>query len=172
MEVMDAIRQRRSVRAYAPDPIPDEKLKVVLEAAHLAPTACNYQPFKLVIVTDDATRRALVPACAGQAFVAEAPAIIVGCAFEEQAYQRQAGSYSSFAIDLSIVFDHITLAAVDQGLATCWIGAFDEQAVRDVVGVPQDVRVVALTPLGVPADDPTMPPRKPIEDLVCYEKWE
>jgi len=171
MEVMEAIRTRRSVRRYAPDPIPAEKLDTVLEAARLAPTACNYQPFKLVIVKDEATRRQLVPACAGQAFVAEAPVIIVGCAFEDQAYQRQAGSMSSFAIDLSIVFDHITLAAVDQGLGTCWIGAFDEQAVRDIVGVPQDVRVVALTPLGVPAEDPAMPPRKPIEELVCYEGW-
>lgn len=171
MEVMEAIRTRRSVRKYAPDPIPDEKLDIVLEAARLAPTACNYQPFKLIIVKDDATRQRLIEACAGQKFIAEAPVIIVGCAFEDKAYQRQAGSYSSFAIDLSIVFDHITLAAVDQGLATCWIGAFDEQSVRDVVGVPQNVRVVALTPLGVPADDPAMPPRKDIEELVCHEKW-
>ena len=171
MEVMEAIRKRRSIRRYAPDPIPDEKLNVILEAARLAPTACNYQPFRLIVVRDAATRRRLVSACAGQAFIAEAPVVIVGCAFEDRAYQRQAGSYSSFAIDLSIVLDHLTLAAIDQGLGTCWIGAFDEQAVRQVVGVPQEVRVVALTPLGVPAESPRMPPRKDIGELVCYDKW-
>jgi nitroreductase len=172
MEVMEAIRKRRSIRRYAPDPVPEDKLEVILEAARLAPTACNYQPFKLVIVKDEATRQRLVPACAGQAFIAEAPIVIAGCAFEDQAYQRMGGSLSSHAVDLSIVLDHITLAAVDQELGTCWIGAFDEQAVKEIVGVPDDVRVVALTPLGVPAEDPAMPPRKPIEELVCYETWE
>ena len=172
MEVMEAIRQRRSIRAYTPDPITDEQLAVVLEAARLAPTACNYQPFKLVIVKDAELRERLVPACAGQRFIAQAPVVIAACGLERDAYQHMAGSMSSHAVDASIVLDHITLAAVAEGLGTCWIGAFDERAVKEVLGVPRDIRVVALTPLGKPAEEPAMPPRKPIEQLVCYDRWQ
>ena len=171
MDVMEAIRTRRSIRKYLPDPVSDEDLATVLEAAQLAPTACNNQPFKIIVVKDAGLREKLVPACKGQRFVGEAPVVLVGCAFEPEAYPSQAGWMNTFAVDTTIVFDHITLAATALGLGTCWIGAFDEESVRDVLSIPADWRVVCLTPLGKPAEAPPARPRKPLQQLVSEEGW-
>lgn len=171
MEVMEAIRTRRSIRKYRPDPISDQSLATVLEAARLAPTACNNQPFRIIVVKDAALRQKLVDACKGQKFVGEAPVVLVGCALEADSYPRQAGWMNSFAIDTAIVFDHITLAATSEGLGTCWIGAFEEDEVRRVLGIPSDWRVVCLTPLGIPAEQPAARPRKALAELVCHDRW-
>ena len=171
MELMEAIRQRRSIRKYLPEPVADVDLATVLEAARLAPTAANKQPFKIIVVRHPELREQLVPACNGQKFIAEAPVVLVGCAMEDQAYQSQGGYMNTFAVDTTIVFDHITLAALDRGLGTCWIGAFDEGKVREVLGIPADVRVVCLTPLGQPAESPEQRGRKPLEDLVAHDRW-
>ncbi|HJN18772.1 MAG TPA: nitroreductase family protein [Armatimonadota bacterium] len=172
MELMDAIRTRRSVRKYAPESVTDEQLATVLEAAQLAPTACNNQPFKLIVVRDAELREKLVPACKGQKFVGQAPIVLVGCGSEPDSYPKQAGWMNTFAIDTTIVFDHITLAAVDVGLGTCWIGAFLEDQVREILGIPASWRVVCLTPLGVPAESPDARDRKGLEELVCEDGWE
>jgi len=144
----------------------------VLEAAQLAPTACNNQPFRIVVVRDANLRQKLVPACKGQKFVAEAPVVLVGCASERDSYPNQGGWMNTFAIDTTIVFDHITLAAVAVGLGTCWIGAFEEDAVRDVLGIPKTWRVVCLTPLGFAAESPDARPRKALDELVCEDRWQ
>ena len=171
MDIMEAIRMRRSVRKYLPDEVPAAALGTVLEAARLAPTACNNQPFRIVLVKDAALREKLVPACKGQRFVAQAPVVLVGCALEAEAYPSLAGWMNSFAIDTAIVFDHITLAATSVGLGTCWIGAFDEEAVREVLGIPPNWRVVCLTPLGKPAEQPEARPRKALGELVSEDGW-
>ena len=150
MDVLEAIRVRRSVRQYDKRPIPDEKLNQVLESLRLAPSACNYQPWRFILVTDEDIKNQLVDAANGQSFIADAPVIVVGCGFEEDAYPRMAGSRSAVEIDVAIALDHLTLAAVEAGLGTCWIGAFSESKVKDILGVPDSVRVVALTPLGYP----------------------
>jgi nitroreductase len=171
MDVMEAIRARRSVRKYLPDPVPDDALATVLEAARLAPTACNNQPFRIVVVRDGARRGKLIDACKGQKFVGQAPVVLVGCALEADSYPKQAGWMNTFAIDTAIVFDHITLAATAVGLGTCWIGAFEETEVREVLGIPPSWRVVCLTPLGTPAEQPDARPRKPLGDLVSEDGW-
>lgn len=172
MNVMDAIRARRSIRKYLPDPVSEEALATVLEAAQLAPTACNNQPFKIIVVRDAELLQKLVPACKGQKFVGQAPVVLVGVGSEPESYPVQAGWMNTFAIDTTIVFDHITLAAVEVGLGTCWIGAFQEEAVREVLGIPETWRVVCLTPLGVPAEDPPARDRKPLAELVCEDGWQ
>jgi nitroreductase len=171
MELMEAIRERRSIRKYLPDPVADVDLATVLEAARLAPTAANKQPFKIIVVQHPQLREQLVPACNGQKFIAEAPVVLVGCAMEDQAYPKQGGYMNTFAVDTTIVFDHIILAAVGRGLGTCWIGAFDEGRVREVLGIPDNVRVVCLTPLGHPAESPEQRGRKPLKDLVAHDRW-
>jgi len=171
MDIMEAIRTRRSHRAYLPDEVSEEDLQTVLEAARLAPTACNNQPFRIIVVKDKVLREKLGPACRGQKFIAEAPVVLVGCGREDQAYPKQGGWMNTFAIDTTIVFDHITLAATALGLGTCWIGAFEEDAVRQVLGIPPTVRVVCLMPLGRPADAPAARPRKPLEALVAHDGW-
>lgn len=171
MNVLDAIRTRRSVRSYAPDkPIPSEVMQRMLEALHLAPSACNTQPWHFILVADATLRRKLAQAANGQTWMAEAPVTVVGCGFPEQAYQRMGGYGNSVDVDLAIALDHLTLAAVAEGLGTCWIGAFNEAAVKELLGVPLDVKVVALTPLGRPAAPeglrPVEPSRRKAEDEV------
>jgi len=151
MDVMEAIRSRRSVRAYADKPTPDEVMGRMRQALRCAPSACNIQPWRFVLVEDADLRRRVAAAANGQDWMAGAPVIVVACGLADQAYKKMGGSGNSVEIDLAIAVDHLTLAAVAEGLGTCWIGAFSEPRVKDVLGVPADVKVVTLTPLGYPA---------------------
>ncbi len=169
MEVMEAIKSRRSVRGYKPDPIPEADLSEILEAARLAPSASNRQPWKFIVVTDPGKREALTKASRNQAFVGQAPVIIVAVALEPD--QTMMCGVERYAVDLSIAVDHITLAAVDKGLGTCWIGAFDQEEVCRIAGVPDQYKVVTVLPLGYPADEPRAKGRKPLEEIVCWETF-
>jgi nitroreductase len=151
VDVLDAIRRRRSVRSYALDkPIPADVMQRMLEALRLAPSACNIQPWHFILVADATLRREVARVANGQSWMAEAPVIVVGCGFPEQAYKRMGGYGNSVDVDLAIALDHLTLAAVAEGLGTCWIGAFDEAKIKALLGVPRQVKVVAMTPLGYP----------------------
>ncbi len=171
MDVMEAIKIRRSIRRYKPTPIPEEKLRTVLNAARLAPSAKNLQPWKLVIVRDEDVKRALIPACNNQKWMAEAPIIIAACAVQDEAFGMMGGYMNSYPVDVAIALDHLTLAAVNEGLGTCWIGAFNEDKVKTVLNVPMDVKVVALTPLGFPNEEPISKGRKHLSELICYNKY-
>jgi len=172
MELLEAIRTRRSIRKYKPNPVPEELLKGILSAARMAPSGINSQPWKLIIVTDEDTKLRLVPACNGQKFIAEAPIIIVGCGFPDDAYATIGGYMNGYVMDVTIALDHLILAAASAGLGTCWIGAFKEEKVKEALGIPSDVKVVALTPLGYPDETPAKRSRKDLAELVCYDKFE
>ena len=150
MNVLEAIINRRSVRAYSPKAIAADVMTRMRQALRLAPSACNNQPWKFILVQDAALRKE-VAAAAGQAFIARAPVIVAGCGFTAKAYKHMGGDGNSVDVDLAIALDHLTLAAVAEGLGTCWIGAFDEAKVKSILGVPADAKVVAMTPLGYPA---------------------
>lgn len=147
-------------------------MKEVLSAARLAPSANNAQPWKFVIVRDEELKRKLVQACAGQKFIAEAPIVIVGCGFPDDAYATAGGYMNSFVMDVTIAMDHLILAATSLGLGTCWIAAFKEEKVKEILGIPPDVRVVALTPLGYPDEVPAKTSRKDLAELICYDRFE
>src|SRR5512143_3549214 len=119
MDVMEAIRIRRSVRKYQSTPIPADVMNRMLDALRLAPSACNYQPWRFIVVNDVIQRERLVAACRNQTFIGQAPVVIVGCGFPAKAYQRMGGAGNSVDIDLAIAFDHLTLAAAEAGLGTC-----------------------------------------------------
>jgi nitroreductase len=172
MEILEAIRTRRSIRKYKSTPIPEELLKEVLSSARMAPSGVNSQSWKLIVVVDEDTKRKLVQACNGQKFIAEAPVIIAGCGFPDDAYPTIGGYMNGYVMDVTIAMDHLILAAASVGLGTCWIGAFKEEKVKEVLGVPADVRIVALTPLGYPDETPAKRPRKDLAELVCYDKFE
>jgi len=169
MEVQEAIKNRRSVRAYKSEPIPEEKLNKVLEAARLAPSAHNAQEWKFVVVKDAKKREEMVGAAANQSFVGEAPVIIVAVALNPE--RIMSCGVPAYAVDLAIAIDHMTLQAVEEGLGTCWIGAFSQEKVKQVLGIPTKLKVVALLPLGFPADTPGPKTRKNIEEIVCYEDF-
>lgn len=151
MNVLGAIRTRRSVRSYAAKPIPAEVMERMRQALRLAPSACNIQPWHFIFVADATLRREVAQAANGQKWMAEAPVILVGCGFPERAYNRMGGYGNSVDLDVAIAMDHLTLAAVAEGLGTCWIGAFDEARVKGLLGIPEQVKVVAMTPLGYPS---------------------
>lgn len=172
MDLMEAIKTRRSVRRYRPDPIPEELLKAVLNAARLAPTANNAQPWRMIVVRDEDTKRRLVAASNGQKFIAQAPVVVVACGVPDEAFATAGGYMSSHVIDVSIALDHLTLAAHSLGLGTCWVAWFKEDPVREALGIPEDVRVVAMTPLGYPDEAPERTPRRNLEELVLYDKYQ
>jgi nitroreductase len=173
MNVMEAIAGRRSVRSFSSRPIEEEKLLRVLEAGRLAPSARNMQDWKFVVVRDPDLRRKLAEAAKNQDFIGQAPIVIAACGTSD--YVMTCGQLT-YPIDVAIAVDHMTLAAVEEDLGTCWIGAFYEEKVKEILGVPETIRVVALLPLGYPAeaakDTKAAPrPRKPLGEIVAYDKW-
>jgi len=171
MDLMEAIRTRRSIRKYKPTPVPESIVKEVLNAARLAPTANNSQPWRIVVVQDEDTKLKLAAAANGQRFIAQAPMVLVACGVPDEAFQTAGGYTSSHVMDATIAVDHLTLAAHAQGLGTCWIAWFKEAKVKEVLGIPEDVGVVAMTPLGYPDEAPERPSRKNLEELIMHDKY-
>ena len=169
MEFSQLIARRYSVRAYRPDPVEDEKLGQVLEAARLAPTAANRQPFRLILI-HTVGRREELRRLYHREWFGLAPLVLGVCALPGEAWVRRDGVNYAF-VDAAIVMDHLVLAATGVGLGTCWVAAFDPAAAREILGLPQGVEPVAFTPLGYPADVPGVKERKPLADLVRYERW-
>ena len=170
MDVMEAIHQRWSVRRYLDKPVEEEKLTRVMEAARMAPSACNLQEWRFVVVRSAETRHKLMTAANRQKFVAEAPVVIAACA-ETDNYVMRCGQLS-YPIDVAIAVDHITLKAIEEGLGTCWVGSFYEDEVRKVLGIPPPIRVVQLLTLGYPAEEPPRrKSRKALREIVMWEQW-
>lgn len=164
--ILDMFRSRYSCRAYKADPVEEEKLAVILEAARLAPTAANRQPFRLIVVRTEGRQEELRRIYPKEWF-AQAPYILGVCALPDKAWVRRDGkNYSD--VDVSIVMDHMVLAASAQGLGTCWVGAFDAGVTRQILGLEEALEPVAFTPLGYPLDIPAAKVRKPLEELVLY----
>lgn len=172
MDIYELIKMRTSVREYKQDPVEDFKLEKILDAARLAPSGKNGQPWTFIVVKDEETRRKLVPACKNQKFMAEAPVVIAACGREELAYQKMGGYWNSLPVDIGIALEHLMLAAENEGLGTCWIGAFIEEEVREILGVPDEVKIVALTPVGYPSKGKVFRPRKELSEIVMHERWE
>ena len=190
MDFIELVKKRRSIRKYKSDPVPEEKLNYVLEAARIAPSWSNRQCWKYIVVTDEALRQKILmrseaPSVeVGTSFVnferkqrrprdwiAEAPIIIVGCADPTQSGNKEEKPY--YLLDMGISMEHLILAAAEQGLGTCWIGLlFNESIVKEALGIPEDIHVVALTPLGYPDEMTELKSRKTLEEIMCRNKWE
>lgn len=168
MDVMQAIEQRYSCRAYKPDPVEPEKLNQILEAARRAPSARNFQDWRFVVVTDPEKRAQLKTAARNQAFVGQAPVVIAACSISN--HLMRCGQPVG-PIDVAIALEHIALAATALGLATCWVGSFIPHKVREILHIPTEIMVVELMALGYPADAPKKTDRLPTEQIVCREKW-
>jgi len=170
MDVFTAISQRSSVRAYKATDVEEDKLKKVLEAARLSPSASNRQDWKFIVVKNKETRKKLAKAAFGQSFIGEAPVVIVACGMEPKA--MLACGQPMHTVDVSIAFAYMILQAYELGLGTCWIGAFNEDETKKILSIPEHVRVVAMTPLGYPNQPPSQKSRKTLDQIVCYEKYE
>ncbi len=202
MDVMEAIQNRRSIRHYKPDLVPEDLLRKLMDAPRLAPSGGNCQPWKFIIVREPETKRELAEACTyatprdeyiRQTWIADAPIVIVACGYEREATVRYydedrvvIGDWVDFArqmekgpvifesellIDLAIALDHLSLAAMGQGLGTCWVGGVDEKKVKQILNVPLDMRTPGLMALGYPEKWPDPRPRKPLEEIIFFEKF-
>ena len=150
MNVLEAILSRRSVRAYENRPIPSDTYQRLLDSLRFAPSACNYQPWRFILVQSEDLRRQVAQGAKNQMWMADASLIVVACGMPKNAYKYMGGYGNSCEIDIAIALDHLSLVAVSEGLATCWIGAFDERQIKHLLQIPDDVKPVALMPVGYP----------------------
>jgi nitroreductase len=159
-ETLETMWKRRSVRKYRSDPIPDDDLNLILEAARRAPTGGNRQKWRMVVVTDPDMRKKTAEACSRQMWMADAAVIL--CMVTEPGEGKVNGA---------IVLDHSILAATSLGYGTCWVGAYDEGKVKEVLGIPADYGIVCLTPVGVSAEVPAARPRKEPSELFMKDQF-
>jgi len=170
MDIYEAITLRKSIRAFQDKAIPDDVLIRLFKAARLAPSASNRQEWRFVVVREEETRKRISLAAFGQKHIAQAPAVLVCCA--ETNNHVMACDQLCYPIDVAIAVTHITLCAVSEGLGTCWIGAFYEEQVKKALNIPQEIRVVALLPIGYPLEPGRMEKtRLPLENIIKYEQW-
>jgi nitroreductase len=170
MDFLELVTSRHSVRSYQPRPVQQDKLDRILEAVRLAPSGSNRQPWKFVVVRDADVRRQLVAACSNQQFIAQAPVVIAGVGLMPD--RVMACGVPGDPVDVAIAMEHLALAATAEGLGTCWIGAFHQGRVREVLSIPESAKVVGVMTLGYPADSPRPKSRKPISEIVCYNRWQ
>jgi nitroreductase len=169
MEFMELLTKRYSVRAYKHDPVEDQKIQQLLEAARIAPTAANRQPFQLIVIHTKGRETELRKIYNRDWFI-QAPIIICAVGLTNNSWTRYDGANYNL-IDVAIAMDHLILAATNLGLGTCWIAAFDPDKAREVLKLPDHVTPVIFTPVGYPADQPKEKKRKMITELVRYERW-
>jgi len=170
MDVFEAITQRKSIRKYKDKEVEEEKLMKILESARISPSAANRQEWKFIVVKDNDTRSRLVSAANDQKFVEEAPVTIVACSTESK--RVMPCGQPAYTVDLSIAVSFMMLEATELGLGTCWLGAFDEEAVKEILDIPQDIRVPVMITLGYADETPEPRPRKALNEIICYEKYE
>ena len=169
MTVLDAIKKRYSCRAYAEKPVEEEKLAQVLEAARLAPSAKNLQDWRFVVVRDEGKRREIAGVTNRPEVFAKAGVMIAACSNSDLVMTC---GQAVGPIDVAIALEHISLQATELGLGTCWIGSFDAEKVRKVLGIPEGVAIIELMALGYPAGEGgRQTGREPIENIVCYDEW-
>ena len=165
LDVFDAIKRRRSIRKYKRTKVEKEKLMKVLEAARLAPSAMNRQPYIFVVTSDMETIQKISSACNQQW---DSPTIIAICSFPDKAWVRDDGE-EYWKVDAAVAMTNLSLQACAEGLGTCWIAAFKEDEIKQILGM-QKARVVAMTPLGYPAEEKgPVTNRKSIDELVQFK---
>jgi nitroreductase len=164
MDLFEAVEKRRSIRKFKTDPVPVEDLKKILEAGRLAPSGGNHQPWSFVVVRDSETKKALANAANLQRFIADAGIVLV-------ALGDPSVSRSLHRQDPMIAIEHMVLAATALGYGTCWIGAFNEDEVKKIVKVPENLVVIALLPIGVPDEKPLPRPRKAFKEVFFKEAY-
>jgi len=179
MDFIELVKKRKSVRGYSDKPVENEKLNYILECARRSPSAGNKQVARFVIVKDKNLRERIVKACPFfNSFLSSAPIIVVACAAEPSSMHNEQDYY---LVDVAIAMEHLVLGAAEKGLGTCWIAAFDERKVKEILGIPKKARVVAITPLGYPGGEKLFPKamgfiaklrgKKKLAEIAFLDRW-
>lgn len=173
MDFFDVIRDRRSIRKYQDKPVEPEQLMAVLEAARLAPSWKNQQCWRFLVLRDAQLRLALLDCFheenPGRKGLSQAPVVIVVCADPEESGIEEGKEY--YLADAAMAFEHLCLAAKALGLGTCWMGWLDEERLKATLGIPAQLRVVGVTPLGYPDQDPKPRPRRELSEIAFFDQW-
>jgi len=180
MEFIDVIKSRSSIRTYTNREVEDDKINYVLECARLAPSWVNKQCWRFIVIKDKKTIKILSKATIINRWLRNVPCIIVACGVPKQSGIHHGIEY--FTVDVAIAMEHLILAATDLGLGSCWIGGFNEKKVKETLGIPNRIRVVALTPMGYPSLKRRIlarvtkmitrsKKRKSLDEIIHYERW-
>ena len=161
MSLLDVIFRRRSIRRYRSEPIPDEVLRNILEAGRLAPSADNAQPWHFVVVTESKIKEKLSRG-RWNYFIKDSATTVVGCGYTDNEWST---------IDVAIALENMVIAAEAQGVGSCWIGDFEEEEVKELLGIPDNLKVVALVSFGYPAEKPSPLNKKSLKEIVHYNKF-
>lgn len=174
LTVFDVIQQRGSIRKYKDTPLPDSDLQTILKAAQLAQSAANRQPWEFIVVSDKAQLEKLVdaghwPGRPPQSSMITAPTVIICLANPE--LSRPVGPFNGFLVDLAIAIENMALTAWEMGIGSCWIGAFQEDKVKTILNVPENLRVVSLLTLGYADEQPRPKNRKELSEIIHYQQY-
>ena len=169
LSVLDVIKARASIRSYKDKPIPKQALLDILEAARLAQSADNRQPWEFIVITDPVIKKKLIQAAGNQSFVGEAGAVLVCLANPREG--TSVGPFEGYLIDLAIAIENMALTAWDLGIGSCWIGAYNEERVKSLLGVPEGLRVTSLLTLGYPDERHGVKYRKKLDEIIHYQKY-
>lgn len=173
MDVFEAIKERRSIRSFTAEAVSDEAVKQLIDAARYAPSAGNTQPLELVVVRDPEIKRRLSVAALNQMFIQTASVVFVVCADVTRSKREYGGRGEKlYSIqDTAAATENILLAAHELGLATCWVGAFNEKDVAKAINAPKNTKPLAIIPVGHPAKKPSVPKRRAADEIVHYETF-
>lgn len=181
VKMIESIQHRRSIRKFTSDPINPDKLQLVLQAARLAPSGNNKQPWAFIVIQSSEQRQAVMEACHKQTWMMTVPAFIVAVADTAERVETNPGQYLDETSpqwelkrairDTAIATGYLQLEADAQGLGTCWVGFFVQSEIRPVLGIPDDKFVLGVIAIGYPAEQPAAKPRKPLSEIVRFEKW-
>ncbi|MGE5557989.1 MAG: nitroreductase family protein [Bacillota bacterium] len=160
MDFTAVISSRRAVRKYKSDPVPESKMQKLYEALNLAPSGNNAQPYEFIFVRDGAVRKQIVSEGCHQEFIGEAPVLMVAVCDPGKSF------------DAAIAVDHLILAATNEGLGTCWIGWIEREPIKNILGIPAEKEVPVLVPIGFPAENPPAKPRKPLGQIIRFDKYQ
>jgi nitroreductase len=173
MDVFQVIRDRRSIRKYKDTPVEREKIDQVLDAARLAPSWKDMQCWRFLVLTDGEKRARLLDAFPddnpGKKAIAMAPVVIVVCADPRESGVENGIEY--YIADTAIAFEHLCLVAHALGLGTCWMGWYSEDQIKGALGIPAGIRIVGITPLGYPDQEPKARPRKELPEISFFDRW-
>lgn len=167
MEVFEAILKRRSIRKFKKDPIPKETIEKLKEALIWAPSAGNLQARKFYFIFNEEKKKQISEAAFGQSFIAKAPLVIVGCGdLEKISWYGERGKNLYIICDVSAAIENLLLLAINEGLGTCWVGAFDEKKISQILNLPRNEKPIVIVPVGYPDEKPNPPKRKSKEELI------
>lgn len=173
MDIFEVIQNRRSIRKYTDQPVKQETILRLLEAARLAPSWKNLQCWRYVVIDNPSIKEQILSAFPednpGRKAIVQAPVVIVVCADTQESGIENGIEY--YVADVAISFQHLCLAATALGLGTCWIGWFNEERIRGVLHIPHEIRVVGITPLGYPDQDPKPRGRKALQEIAMINSW-